>query len=121
MRLARLRVDTATDYSADIRAFLNKHDGHPPRTYRETYDTQVNQDGEFLLNSLWAVRTQLAMEEARTQKRLLQALVPRKSRRAAKSVENRTPSHLNRKGDICAITETRGSSVACAHPASGTH
>jgi hypothetical protein len=86
MRLARLRVDTATDYATDIRAFLNVHDGHPPRTYREIYDRQMNPDGEFLLNSLWAVRPQLAMEEARTQKALARARAL-EIRNAAKSVE----------------------------------
>lgn len=70
MRLARLRVDTATDYAADIRAFLNAHDGHPPRTYRETYDRHASASGEILFNSLWASRPQLAMAEARRLKTL---------------------------------------------------
>ena len=86
MRLARLRVDTAADYATDIRAFLNEHDGHPPRTYRETYDTQVNPDGEFLFSSLWAVKPQLAMEEARIQKALAKARAL-EIRNAAKPVE----------------------------------
>lgn len=86
MRLARLRVDTAADYATDIRAFLNEHDGHPPRTYRETYDTHVNPDGEFLFSSLWAVKPQLAMEEARIQKALAKARAL-EIRNAAKPVE----------------------------------
>ncbi|TFC03259.1 hypothetical protein [Cryobacterium sp. MDB2-33-2] len=68
MLLARLRVDTATDYASDIRDFLNKHDGHPPRTYRATYDKTANADGEILLSSLWAPKAQLAMAEARAKK-----------------------------------------------------
>jgi len=70
MRLARLRVDTATDYAADIRACLHAHDGHPPRTYRETYDKHASASGEILFNSLWAIRPQLAMAEARRLKTL---------------------------------------------------
>lgn len=46
MRQARLRVDTATDYARGIRTFLNERNGHPPRHYRETYDTQVSPTGE---------------------------------------------------------------------------
>ena len=38
MRLAGLRVDTATDYASGVRAFLGAHDGHPPRTYGAAYD-----------------------------------------------------------------------------------
>ncbi len=86
MRLARLRVDTATDYATDIRAFLNEHHGHPPRSYRETYDTQVNPKGEFLFNSLWAAKPQLAMEELRIQKALARAQA-REIQRAAKIAE----------------------------------
>jgi hypothetical protein len=87
MRLARLRVDTATDYASDIRAFLNKHNGHPPRTYRETYDTLMSPDGEFFFNSLWAIKPQLAMEESRIKKALARARA-REIKAAAKIAEN---------------------------------
>ncbi|MBB5640567.1 hypothetical protein BJ997_001115 [Cryobacterium roopkundense] len=73
MRLASMRVDTATDYASDIRAFLDAHNGHPPRTYRAAYDTTANQSGEAPLGSLWAPKAQIAMTEARANRALASA------------------------------------------------
>ena len=70
MRLASLRVDTATDYASDIRPFLGAHDGHPPRTYRAAYDKTANPAGEVLLGSLWAPKTQISMTEVREKRAL---------------------------------------------------
>lgn len=65
MRLANQRVDNAADYATDIRAHLDEHNGHPPRTYRAIYDTKTDESGTVLLNSLWSEPAQLAMIQAR--------------------------------------------------------
>ena len=65
MRQATLRVDNVADYSTDIRAYLEAHNGHPQRTYRDVYDAKENEDGDALFNSLWSVQAQTIMREAR--------------------------------------------------------
>lgn len=65
MRQAMLRVDNVADYSADIRAYLEAHNGHPQRTYRDVYDTRVSEGGDVLFNSLWSVPAQTIMRDAR--------------------------------------------------------
>jgi len=68
MRLAYLRADSVPGYSIDIRAYLDKHNGRPERTYRQAYDAQFDDAGTAQLNSLWAVAAQEAMLEARLRK-----------------------------------------------------
>ena len=68
MVLAHRKVDNVTDYSTDIRAYLDRHNGHPQRTYRDMYDRKADPSGEVRLNSLWSVAAQLAMIEVRTRR-----------------------------------------------------
>ncbi|MEO7121536.1 MAG: hypothetical protein ABI400_00105, partial [Lacisediminihabitans sp.] len=68
MRLAHLRVDNIADYSTDIRAYLEAHNGRPHRTYREAYDATADEAGVQKFNSLWSVPVQIAMREARTKR-----------------------------------------------------
>jgi hypothetical protein len=68
MVLSHRKVDNVTDYSTDIRAYLDAHNGHPRRTYREAYDATTNESGVALLNSLWSVTAQVAMIEARSRR-----------------------------------------------------
>lgn len=70
IRMAYLRVDNATDYATDIRAYLDAHHGRPHRTYREAYDPTANAAGEILLASLWAEEAQLSMRDARIKRAL---------------------------------------------------
>ena len=78
MVLSHRKVDNVTDYSTDIRAYLDAHNGRPHRTYREAYDAMANESGVALLNSLWSVTAQVAMIEARAKR-----AAPRASRTQA--------------------------------------
>lgn len=73
MRLAYLRADDVHQYSADIRAYIEANDGHPDRTYRDTYDQKLDDDGEARFNSLWSTEAQLAMKEARRRRAIAKA------------------------------------------------
>ena len=64
IRLSHLRVDNATDYATDLRTHLLGHNGPPVRTYRDAYDSAVDDNPEGFC-SLWSKTTQLAMKEAR--------------------------------------------------------
>jgi hypothetical protein len=68
MRLAHLHIDNITDYSTDIRVYLEAHSGRPHYTYREAYDANTDEAGAPQLNSLWSVDTQMAMREARAKR-----------------------------------------------------
>ena len=78
MVLSHRKVDNVTDYSTDIRAYLDAHNGRPHRTYREAYDAMANESDVALLNSLWSVTAQVAMIEARAKR-----AAPRASRTQA--------------------------------------
>ena len=70
IRQAYLRVDNVADYATDIRAFLDSHHGRPQRTYRQAYDTRVNEAGTEMLGSLWSVEAQVSKRDARLKRAL---------------------------------------------------
>ena len=76
MRLAYLRVDSVAGYSIDIRTYIDAHNGHPQRTYRESYDPKFDSAGTSRLNSLWSAQAQEAMAGARMRKALVKPKLP---------------------------------------------
>lgn len=66
MRLASLKVDNATNYTADIRIYLEANGGRPARSYRETYDPKT----EERFSSLWRQVAQEAFIEKRRQREI---------------------------------------------------
>lgn len=86
VRLADLRADTAGVYVTGVRRYLIDHRGHPPRTYREVYDTWGPTEGQTRVYSLWASDAEKVARELRSAERRKTGRPPKGSGPACTSV-----------------------------------